>query len=439
MHHPGHPGCRGERMTRPTDWTPLGYYNDPIPGDPSAVQTAATDYTSVAETITRAATNLRGLSGCEGMVSEAVSALAEQADDVAERIERAQKRYAGVGLALADYVTPLSEAQATSLQALMNANTACQAQLDATTDQARYEDRLFDPGLTTEDRRDYERKQDDAISDGAGAATMLAAAVVLLQSAIDQRNVAASIAAEAISEVENSGKLNDTFWDNVDQFFDQHSELIDNLILAAGILAAALVVVALFIPIAGWVIAAAVIAVTTATVLNAAAQTATGHKSLTEGIIEVAFALVPFALGKVAGKLIGRQVSAVRAATADAAATALMKSKAGQGISGYTRGVAKAEIDQIAASTAPRLLAPPVVESRSVPRALAEWRAMSSLELKSGLVSDKVIAASQPGKMWTLGGVWAVSEFGAPVGEGVVKGVAEPSYLKKFTVRDENW
>ncbi|WP_129590470.1 hypothetical protein [Cryobacterium aureum] len=125
--------------------------------------------------------------------------------------------------------------------------------------------------------------------------------------------------------------------------------------------------------------------------------------------------------------------------TADAAANALMKSKAGQAISGYTKAVAKAEIDQIVASTAPRLLAPPVVESRSVPRALAEWYAVSHLELKSGLVSEKVIAASQPGKMWTLSGAWAVNELGAPVGERVVKVVAEPRYVEKFTVRNENW
>ncbi|WP_146071697.1 hypothetical protein [Cryobacterium sp. Y50] len=63
---------------------------------------------------------------------------------------------------------------------------------------------------------------------------------------------------------------------------------------------------------------------------------------------------------------------------------------------------------------------------------------MSSLESKSGLVSDTVIAASQPKRMWTLGGAWAVNEFSAPVGESVVKGVAEPMYVEKFTARDEN-
>ncbi|WP_158252742.1 MULTISPECIES: hypothetical protein [Cryobacterium] len=358
---------------------------------------------------------------------------------MAERIERAQERYEGVGLALINYVTPLSEAQATSVQALSNANTAGQAKADAYAAQTKYQYQLFDPSLSAEDRRDYEKQHDDAETDCADAAGLLDAAVALLQTAIDQRDVAATVAAEAISDVENSGDLNDTFWDNVDQVFDQHAALIDNLILAAGILAAALVLVALAIPIAGWVIAGVVIAVTTATIVNAAAQTATGHKSLTEGIIEVVFAILPLGMGKIAGRLISRQVTAVHSATADAAANALMKSKAGQGISGYTKAVAKAEIDQIAASTAPRLLAPPVVESRSVPRALAEWDAVSRLELKSGLVSEKVIAAAQPGKMWTLGGAWALNEFGASFAEEGVKAVAKPSYVETFTVRNEDW
>ncbi|WP_104177459.1 hypothetical protein [Cryobacterium sp. Y50] len=136
-------------MTRPTDWSPLGFYSDPIPGDPSAARAIAGEYSSVAEAITRVAVNLRGLSGCEGMVSDV-------------------------------------------------------------------------------------------------AATRPAA-----------------------------------------------------------------------------------IAVTTATIVNAAAETATGYKSLTEGIIEAAFAILPFGVGKIAGRLIRRDVTAVRNDTAGAAANALMKSKAG--------------------------------------------------------------------------------------------------------------
>ncbi|KGJ82329.1 hypothetical protein GY21_00725 [Cryobacterium roopkundense] len=426
-------------MSRPTDWSALGVYRDPIPGDPSAVQTAAVEYTSVAEAITRAAANLRALSGCEGMVSEAVSALAEQADDVAERIERAQERYAGVGLALTNYATPLSEAQATSVQALMNANTAFQAQADANADQARYQDRLYDSSLTPEDRRDYEKQQDDAVNDGAGAASMLAAAVELLQSAIDQRDVAAAVAAEAIADVENSGNLNDTFWDNVDQFFDKHAALIDNILFVAGILAAVLVVVALFIPIAGWVIAAVIIAVTAASVVNAVGQTMTGHKSIAQGIIEVAFALLPFGLGKVAGKLVGGQVSAIHRATSEAAAESLMKSKAGQGISGYTRSVARAEINQVAADAAPFLVSNPVVGLRSTPRMIAEWQAMSRLELRGGGVSDLVVTASQSGRMWTFSGAWAANEFASPLGEFAAREATAPFFPDRRTERDEKW
>jgi hypothetical protein len=173
--------------------------------------------------------------------------------------------------------------------------------------------------------------------------------------------------------------------------------------------------------------------------LNAVGQTMTGRKSAAEGVIEIAFALLPFGLGKVAGKLVGGQVAAIHRATSEAAAESLMKSKAGQGTSGYTRSVARAEINQVAADAAPWLVSNPVVGLRSTPRMIAEWQAMSGLKLQSGGVSDLIVTASQPGRMWTFGGAWSANEEGSPLGEFATKEATAPFFPDRRTERNEEW
>ena len=51
-------------MTRPTDWSSLGYSSDPIPGDHSRVDLIGRQYVGTADSILRAAENLHA--GSEG-------------------------------------------------------------------------------------------------------------------------------------------------------------------------------------------------------------------------------------------------------------------------------------------------------------------------------------------------------------------------------------
>ncbi|MGO7983445.1 hypothetical protein ACC691_36980, partial [Rhizobium johnstonii] len=68
--------------------------------------------------------NLNALMDDDCSVSEAIAAFRGRATEVAGRIQRAHERYDGVGRAMLAYSTPLSTAQALSVQALENARGA---------------------------------------------------------------------------------------------------------------------------------------------------------------------------------------------------------------------------------------------------------------------------------------------------------------------------
>ena len=107
-----------------TDWSPLGWYEDPVPGSPDSVQDGADAMAAVATTISEAAENLRSIAASEGQVSLAVDAFRERALEVAGQIELVHDRYSGAADALSGYVEPLRSAQSLAREALEEATAA---------------------------------------------------------------------------------------------------------------------------------------------------------------------------------------------------------------------------------------------------------------------------------------------------------------------------
>lgn len=286
-------------MSRPTDWSPLNWYQDPIPGDPDAVSRAATRYGNVAESIRQASRDLVRVFEDEQLKGESFDALREIATEVSGRIGRARERYQGVSDALADYVAPLRTAQSDSAGVLSQAVTNHSDQVTAN-DRVTYWDDEFrrlsmagDPTApdALEKLQYWEQRRAEASQDVTSLITQL-------NTIISTRDTAATTAANAIAEVENSGDLNDDFWDNVDQFLDEHGDFIDKVIEIAGYIAAALAVIAMFIPGLNLIVLIVGIVVAVAVVANAWAKAGTGRSSIAEALIQTALAVIPFGIGK---------------------------------------------------------------------------------------------------------------------------------------------
>ena len=419
-------------MARPTDWTALNYGADPVPGDPAVVTSAGNNYVAMAETIKQTSQNLRTLLDDKATVSEAVDAFREIAEQVAGRIDRAEQRYRGTGDALLVYAPELTSAQETSVTALTQAQTAVSSTESSGSEATAYERQLDDPALEPADRTRIEGLRDGARSEADGAAASLQAAITLLQEAIDARDTAATTAENAIHDVEQASDLNDGFWDDVDQFFEENP-WVDTVLTIAGVVAGILAVVAMFVPGLNLIVGAIVVIVAVATVLNATMQALTGNKSWVDAITEIALAVLPFG----AGKLIKCGLAATRGATASAAATSQMASAAGSGVSGVTRSVAVELVETAAREGVENLRFAPVIGSEA--RALAETAIIANMTLRSGATSAAAVAASNSRFLWGSG----------YVGNAVLPAVIPPAIsaltpstmqeASTSTVRDLNW
>jgi len=285
-------------VSRPTDWTPLNWYQDPVPGDPDVVAAAATRYGSVAESIQQAARDLVRVFEDEQLKGESFDALREIAAEVSGRIGRAHERYHGVSVALEGYVAPLRTAQSDSATVLSQAESN-RTELAAADERVTHWDEEFrrlsmagDPTApdALERLQYWEQRRSSASQDVTGLITQL-------NTIIATRDTAATTAANAIAEVENSGDLNDDFWDNVDQFIDENP-WIQTVLDVAGYVAAALAIIAMFVPGLNLIVGIIVAVITIATVVYAWAKAASGNGSLGDALFQTAMAIIPFGLGK---------------------------------------------------------------------------------------------------------------------------------------------
>ncbi|MBH0008865.1 DUF2104 family protein [Salinibacterium sp. SWN1162] len=329
---------------RPSDWAPVGFDHDPVPGDPTVVSSAATDYSTIATTLENAATNLRGIAGADECVSEAVAAIMEQAEEVAARLDKAQTRYEGVAAALSIYAVPLSEAQTWSVDALDAAVVARSATNASVEDAEFYEARLREPDLSPELESYYERRRTEVyaelqLHDGA-----LEDAIARLQNAIEHRDSAASAASSSIHDVEESSGLNDSFRDNTVQFIEENKDTIDLIVNIIGWVATIAMIVAIAIPGLNVIVGTFLLIAAGVQALNAALQGLAGTMSPAESIMNIAFAALTFVGAGVVGKLAAKTMTSTQATVG----TAYRTSYAGSGIKGMTQSRALDYVDSIA-------------------------------------------------------------------------------------------
>lgn len=291
---------------RPRDWSPVGLGSDPTPGDPVAVTRAGKHYTSVAEAIRTAATNLRDIADGPEMKSQAVEVFVSTTREVAEDIEKAHERYAGVGDALTDYAPELQAAQDDADAALRRASIAqddlhtAQLRLSSAQDDlshAQREAMTAPPEAPPADHGVEEAAVRRAEGDRDAAQGIIDQAKLDVEKARKAWEKAAKKARGKIDDVKDSGDLNDSTWDKVADVLSKIADIAGMVAAVAGVLALAVG----WIPVIGQALAAvfgtiALIAGAISLVCNLAL--AIGGKGSWTSVILDAVSLATFGIGR---------------------------------------------------------------------------------------------------------------------------------------------
>jgi len=201
---------------------------DPLPGNPTALASRADDLSQSALAIQDAAEALFAL-GFAG-TSEAISVIAEKADELADKLKNVHTRYSGTASALATFAVDLQSAHALANDAISDENSNGRAALNASNEindlrdeRRRVEDddpaspkleKIDDEMRDWANARDrYERYQYDATQQYARAQTAL--------------NTAAE---QAISKIDTAlSSTNDGFWDHVGDFFANIGDVLASI------------------------------------------------------------------------------------------------------------------------------------------------------------------------------------------------------------------
>lgn len=403
-------------MARPADWSSLGYSSDPIPGEPTRVDLFGRQYIGTADSIVRAAANLEVALRDDFGQSDAIDAIREAATDVSRRIVKAEDRYRGVGDAMVAYALQLTGAQADSLAALTSADTARTAASSARNMVNYYDQKVNDPETAPANVSSYSDSYDTWDTKLSTAETQLSNAVGALAAAIAQRDRAANTAVAAVEDVENSGDLNDSGWDNIVQWVQENKEIIDLIVDIVGYIATAVMIVALFIPGLNVIVGIVALIATIVTLANVALQVAAGTMGPVEAIMNVALAALTF----VGGRAIGSAVNGVQSATRTTVSTSIRASYAGAGIPGMTRAGAM-EIVQTATNVSrPGQLA--LLDRLKFLtldfRQISQIRNVANIELLSGAHAGG--SAAQLAQLGKLGNFGLAMEAGSQVaGQGI--------------------
>lgn len=412
-------------MGRNSDWSPLERAYDPTPGDPTVVSTAAAHYGRVAESIKDAKVGLEAVFAEGVLNSQAIEALSGEALKVAERIGRAYDRYHGVAEALSGYVEPLTTAQSEADGLLATAIALLSDREDAAVSIRYWENERDDAraagDTAAESFAESRITHYEEVRDG-GDSALYTARYTTLPNIEDARDRAANAAAQAIELVENSGDLNDGFWENVDQFFEENP-WVQTVMDIASVVGAVLAVVAMFVPGLNILVAAITIAVIAVTVL----QMCSGNKSLGEGLLEIGLSIIPFGGGFAKG------LGAVGRNTAEAATTAVMRSAAGSGVSGVTRSVAADRIASFLSRTGSRSAASDELAQ------LIDINALAKMPLRSGAPGASVISAAAPAP-YLFAGYVVTDAFGGDIVEwGMDMTGFEMPEITTLDLQDHNW
>jgi uncharacterized protein YukE len=222
---------------RPGDWHLLGPSTDPVPGEPTEVERLARGYESTADTIARLAGRLRRLSQLNGWEGEAAEAFGESAEDLADDLAKAERRYRDLAAALRGWASPVSAARDESAGALRDAVAADE-------DRRRHTaDLLAGVAEPTPAQMTAQEQQDAAHTAALGR---LRDARDRLDTALDALDAAAARTAERIDAAAEQGA--DSWWDDAKGTVRDYAGVIARIAdvlsyLAMGLAAITLIVV----------------------------------------------------------------------------------------------------------------------------------------------------------------------------------------------------
>ncbi|SDO25407.1 hypothetical protein SAMN05216368_11365 [Cryobacterium flavum] len=295
---------------RSIDWTPVNLGSDPVPGEPGIVQSGGLSYLEVADAIRSAERRLRNLDAGGSVVSEAVEALQETANTVADNILRAEKRYRAVGQALLDYAPQLESAQQESQSALESARIARDTADESSAHQRHYL-RLAaddtDPVQALMYTNVAETFETDAVSASAGVGL----AITRINDAVTSRDRGAETARGSIENITSSDDLNDGWWDN---WGKDALAVITDIAGWVSAIAGVLALLVSWIPVVGQLLAAALLVVAgLAAVVNAIGNivlASSGERSWGEAGLSIAGVALSFIGMGAAVKVVGRVLMA---------------------------------------------------------------------------------------------------------------------------------
>lgn len=248
---------------RSGEWHLLGRGRDPVPGSPEEAERLATGFESTAADIARLAGQLRRLSDLGDWKGEAAEEFGAGAEDLADELRRAERRYADLAAAVRGWVQPLTTARNESQAALTDAVTADEAR------RRHSQDLLAGVAEPTPAQLTAQQQQQTA---HAAAATRLREAQTRLDEALRALDTAAARTADQIRAAAEHG--GDSWWDDVKGTVRDHagvlSAIADVLSWVAMALAAVTLVVVLIATAPAWLFAAGVIASVTLLGLHAA-------------------------------------------------------------------------------------------------------------------------------------------------------------------------
>jgi hypothetical protein len=294
-------------MGRPAgyQWRPLGWTEDPVPGDPAQISREAQHLASVAARITDQVSALRQIASDGTEVGEHADTIRSNASSLATQLDKLVGRYQQVSSILNSWVPDLEQAQSMSIQALDQAEGPYQ-QLNQTV-------ALPSGNNMTPAEQQGVEKYHQAMQQAQG---QLDDAQALLNRAIALRDSSGASHANQINNACNDGmRDHHSIWGSVESFVigawtweAQHwSQLVGDICtvleVLATIAAIAAFILAQFVPGFDVLVDALVLGGMVATGEALAGRillAATGHGSWLDVAVD-AFALATFGIGRLAG------------------------------------------------------------------------------------------------------------------------------------------
>jgi len=225
-------------MGRPSgsQWQPLGWDTDPVPGDPEVISQEARLLASVADQINGQIAALRKISSDQTNFGKTADAIRSSAGDLVGTLQVVGERYQRVSSALTGWVSELEQAQSMSIRALDQAE-APYAQLNQVV-------ALPSGSKLTAAQQQGIKNYHTAMERAQGEVD---AARALLNQAIGLRDEQGGYYASKINEASNDA-LRDSRWDKFKSWVTDNSRWLKTLASVLGDIVAALAVICLFIP-----------------------------------------------------------------------------------------------------------------------------------------------------------------------------------------------